>query len=63
WGIETQAGEIAPGRGADLVIWDGDPLEPSSAPVMVLIAGQEASLETLQTRLRDKYLPQILENP
>lgn len=57
WGIEDKAGSILPGRQADLVIWDGDPLEPSSAPVMVMIKGKPVSLETLQTRLRDRYWP------
>jgi imidazolonepropionase-like amidohydrolase len=57
WGIADTAGSILPGREADLVIWDGDPLEPSSAPVMVMVKGRPASLETLQTRLRDRYWP------
>jgi imidazolonepropionase-like amidohydrolase len=57
WGIGGTAGSLAPGRDADLVIWDGDPLEPSSAPVTVMVRGEPVSLETLQTRLRDRYWP------
>ena len=56
WGIETEAGSIVPGRSADLVMWDGDPLEPANAPVLIIINGREVSLATLQTRLRDRYL-------
>jgi imidazolonepropionase-like amidohydrolase len=48
---------IAPGAPADLVIWDGDPLEPSSAPQCVLLDGREISLVTRQTLLRDRYHP------
>jgi len=57
WGIADTAGSLLPGRDADLVIWDGDPLEPSSAPDVVMIQGEPASLETLQSRLRDRYWP------
>lgn len=57
WGLEARAGALAPGYDADLVIWDGDPLEPSTAPALVMIAGREASLVTRQTRLRDRYAP------
>lgn len=57
WGLEQRAGTLAAGRPADLVIWDGDPLEPSSAPVLVMIAGQEVSLITRQILLRDRYHP------
>ena len=56
WGIAGGAGSIATGQSADLVLWDGDPLEPASAPLLVMIDGQEVSLQTLQTRLRDRYL-------
>ena len=45
------------GAAADLVIWDGDPLEPASAPVAVFLKGQEISLRTRQTLLRDRYRP------
>jgi imidazolonepropionase-like amidohydrolase len=57
WGLDGRVGTIAPGKDADLVLWDGDPLEPASAPVAVMIAGQFCSLETRQSRLRDRYAP------
>lgn len=57
WGIADHCGTIAPGQDGDLVIWDADPLEPSSLAVTVLIAGREISLATHQTALRDRYLP------
>ena len=57
WGVAGRCGTIAPGKDADLVVWDGDPLEPSSAAVAVLVAGKEVSLVTRQTELRDRYLP------
>ncbi|HCO43920.1 MAG TPA: amidohydrolase [Gammaproteobacteria bacterium] len=49
-------GSIAPGATADLVVWDGDPLEVMSAPTHIFIDGEEQSLESRQTRLRDRYL-------
>jgi len=57
WGIAGRCGTIAPGKDGDLVLWDGDPLEPSSAAVAVWVAGREVSLETRQKELRDRYLP------
>ena len=55
--LSSAAGTLAPGAQADLVIWDGDPLEPSSAPMLVMIGGQEIPLTTRQTLLRDRYTP------
>jgi imidazolonepropionase-like amidohydrolase len=57
WGIAGRCGTIAPGKDGDLVLWDGDPLEPSSAAVTVWVAGKEVSLVTRQKELRERYLP------
>jgi imidazolonepropionase-like amidohydrolase len=57
WGVNDHYGRLAPGFDADIVIWDGDPLEPASAPVAVFVRGVRASLTTRQTRLRDRYAP------
>jgi imidazolonepropionase-like amidohydrolase len=51
WGVDARYGTLEPGRDADLVIWDGDPLEPSSAPVQVFVGGESISLRTRQTEL------------
>ena len=55
FGVEN-SGTIERGNAADLVIWDGDPLEISSAPIAVFIDGEIQSLESRQTKLRDRYL-------
>ena len=49
-------GTLKPGSIGDLVIWDGDPLEVMSAPTRIYIGGVEQSLESRQTKLRDRYL-------
>lgn len=55
FGLEN-FGRLTSGASADLVIWDGDPLEITSAPTTVIIAGEEQSMESRQTKLRDRYL-------
>lgn len=55
WHAETPGG-LRVGERADLVIWDGDPLEPASAPWMILASGREQSLDTRHKLLRDRYL-------
>lgn len=44
------------GKAADLVVWDGDPLELSSFPVAVFINGAAIPMVSRQTELRDRYL-------
>jgi imidazolonepropionase-like amidohydrolase len=54
YGIRDR-GAIERGAAADLVVWSGDPLEIASRPEVVIIGGAVQSLETHQTRLRDRY--------
>ena len=54
-GLGAELGSLRAGRRADVVIWDGDPLENGSAPVMVMIDGVQQPLENRQTKLRDRY--------
>ncbi|GAA4039346.1 amidohydrolase family protein [Sphingomonas rosea] len=51
----TDVGTLAAGKRADVVIWDGDPLDNQSAAQVVMIDGVEQPLVTRQTRLRDRY--------
>lgn len=51
------AGTLVAGEPADLVIWDGDPLEPSTNATTVLIDGQPASTDNRQRALELRYLP------
>ena len=55
YGYGDRFGALAAGYAGDVVIWDGDPLQVMSAPVQVLIDGEVQSMETRQTRLRDRY--------
>ena len=50
-------GSLAAGKRADVVVWDGDPLELASAPVAVMIDGKPIALVSRQTKLRDRYMP------
>ena len=48
-------GQIAPGKIADLIIWDADPLEPSSMPEKVFINGEDIDLTSRMSRLTERY--------
>ena len=54
-GMGARFGSLRPGRAGDVVIWDGDPLEVTSAAVAVYIDGVEQPLENHQTKLRERY--------
>ena len=55
-GVGDRIGSIAPGKTADLVLWDGDPLEVGSLAQQVWLAGEAMPMRSRQTELRDRYL-------
>lgn len=57
FGVSGEVGSLRAGKIADVVVWDGDPLEVQSAPTAVFIAGAPVDLVSRQTRLRDRYNP------
>lgn len=58
-GMDGEIGSLRPGRRADVVIWDGDPLELASAPTAMFIDGVAQPMTSRQTRLRDRYLDPV----
>ena len=54
-GVGDRFGSLKAGKAADVVIWDGDPLELSTAATTVFIDGVEQPLTNRQNRLRDRY--------
>jgi imidazolonepropionase-like amidohydrolase len=54
-GESAAFGSLKPGLAADVVIWDGDPLEVSSIPVTIYISGRPQPLVNHQSRLRERY--------
>jgi imidazolonepropionase-like amidohydrolase len=63
WGIDANYGTLEPGKDADVVIWDGDPLQVTSAPTAVFIKGQQMPMTSRQTELRDRYRDLSKKNP
>jgi imidazolonepropionase-like amidohydrolase len=55
FGVSDKVGSIEPGKAADLVLGDGDPLEIETHVEQVYIAGKAVSMENRQTRLFHKY--------
>jgi imidazolonepropionase-like amidohydrolase len=54
-GLGGELGSLRAGRRGDVVVWDGDPLENGSEPVLVMIDGVQQPLANRQTKLRDRY--------
>jgi len=54
-GFGGRLGTLSNGATADLVIWDGDPLEVTSAAEAVFIDGVRQPTDNHQTRLRERY--------
>ena len=51
-----ERGRLQQGMKADLVIWEGDPLEPSTFPSKVYINGNDMGLSTRSSRLTERYV-------
>jgi len=56
YGMDAHYGSVAPGKVANLVVWDGDPFELSQKPSAVWIRGKPIAMRSRQTELRDRYL-------
>lgn len=61
FGFEDRHGTIKAGMPANLVVWDGDPLELLTGVEHVFVDGEPVSLESRATRLRERY--RDLETP
>ena len=61
WGLEESYGSLEPGKDADVVVWNGDPLELMSYPQDVFIKGQRMPDDSRQIKLRNRYenLPDV----
>jgi imidazolonepropionase-like amidohydrolase len=55
FGFGDRFGSIAPGREADLVLWDGDPLEVLTRVDKILIGGELIATVSRADRLRERY--------
>ena len=49
-------GSLEKGMKADIVIWEADPLEPSTFPARVFINGNDMDLTTRSSRLTERYI-------
>ena len=49
-------GLLQNGMKADIVVWEDDPLEPSTFPVKVFINGNDMDLTTRSSRLTERYV-------
>ncbi len=55
WGVADQLGSIEPGKVADLMVVNGDPLETPTQVKYLFIKGKAVDLTSKQTRLYEKY--------
>jgi imidazolonepropionase-like amidohydrolase len=57
FGVADKLGSLDPGKTANIVIANGDPLDVRTAVQQVYIQGVAIPMVTRQTRLRDQYMP------
>ena len=55
YGVGNTLGTLEAGKTADLVVWDGDPLETSTLTTQVYVGGEAVPTTSRQTLLRDRY--------
>src|SRR5687768_9656949 len=56
YGMADRYGTLEVGKVANVVVWDGDPLEMLTDVEHVFIRGQEVPLVSRETMLRDRYM-------
>lgn len=56
FGVGASRGSISVGQVADLVLWNADPLDVTSAAEQVWIAGRAIEMRSRQSELLDRYL-------
>ncbi|WP_394132345.1 amidohydrolase family protein [Shewanella maritima] len=56
--FKIDAGSIAVGKPADIVLWNGDPFEYSTQVDTMWIDGEQQSTESRHDKLRDRYMKQ-----
>lgn len=54
-GVGDRLGTIEPGKLADLVLWEGDPLDVAHYAEQVWLGGRAMPMRSRQTDLRDRY--------
>lgn len=55
FGLGSQLGTLESGKRADVVVWNGDPLELTTHPEAVFIDGREQDLNNRLRMLRERY--------
>ncbi len=55
WGVDDRMGSLEPGKWADLIVTDGDPLETRTQIRQVFIQGRQIGLSNRHQRLYEQY--------
>ena len=56
WGQDAKIGSLEVGKLADVVVWNGDPLETTSWPTTVLVGGVEQPKDGRHEQLKARYV-------